>query len=150
MITKVKYTDLDNTQVKITLDDGREMFAGVEGATRLHAELREWLDAGGTIDPIDPPSVESILATLTNAIQQHMDAKARERNYDGILSLCTYATSTNPKFAAEGQAGVVWRDACWATAYSVMNEVLAGNREIPTVERLLSEMPEFSWPAVAE
>ena len=43
MITQVKYTDIDNTQVKITLDDGREMFAGVEGATWLHAELNEWL-----------------------------------------------------------------------------------------------------------
>ena len=44
MITKVKYTDLDNTQVKITLDDGREMFtSSVEGATWLHAELNEWL-----------------------------------------------------------------------------------------------------------
>ena len=43
MITRVKYTDLDNTHVKITLDDGREMFAGVEGATWLHTELNEWL-----------------------------------------------------------------------------------------------------------
>lgn len=44
MITSVKYTDIDNTQVKITLDEGREMFAtGVEGATWLHAELNEWL-----------------------------------------------------------------------------------------------------------
>lgn len=44
MITRVKYTDLDNTQVKITLDDGREMFtSSVEGATWLHAELNEWL-----------------------------------------------------------------------------------------------------------
>lgn len=43
MITNVKYTDLDNTQVKITLEDGREMFAGVKGATWLHAELNEWL-----------------------------------------------------------------------------------------------------------
>ena len=45
MITKVKYTDLDNTQVKITLDDGREMFTGVKGATWLHAELNEWLES---------------------------------------------------------------------------------------------------------
>ena len=43
MITKVKYTDLDNTQVRITLDDGREMFAGVKGATWLHTELNAWL-----------------------------------------------------------------------------------------------------------
>jgi len=45
MITKVKYTDLDHTQVRITLDDGREMFAGVKGATWLHAELNEWLES---------------------------------------------------------------------------------------------------------
>ena len=45
MITKVKYTDLDHIQVRITLDDGREMFAGVEGATWIHAELNEWLEA---------------------------------------------------------------------------------------------------------
>lgn len=44
MITNVKYTALDNTQVKITLDDGREMFAGVEGSTWLHTELNEWLE----------------------------------------------------------------------------------------------------------
>ena len=43
MITNVKYTDLDQTQVKITLDDGREMFAGVKGSTWLHTELNEWL-----------------------------------------------------------------------------------------------------------
>lgn len=44
MITRVKYTDLDNTQVKITLDDGQEMFTtSVEGATWLHVELNEWL-----------------------------------------------------------------------------------------------------------
>lgn len=146
MITKVKYTDLDHTQVNITLDDGREMFAGVSGATWLHTELREWFDAGGTIDPIDPPSVESILTTLTNAVQEHLDATARERNYDGILSLCTYATSTNIKFAAEGQAGVTWRDAVWAKCYEIMDEVISDTRPIPTKEELISLLPTFTWP----
>ena len=146
MITNVKYTDSGNTQVKITLDDGREMFTGVEGATWLHGELREWFDAGGTIDPIDPPSVESILTTLTNAVQEHLDATARERNYDGILSLCTYATSTNIKFAAEGQAGVTWRDAVWAKCYEIMDEVISDTRPIPTKEELISLLPTFTWP----
>lgn len=104
------------------------------------------------LEPLpDPaPSPEEILETMRKAIQAHLDTKPKERLYDGILSLCTYATSTNIKFAAEGQAGVVWRDACWAKGYEIMAEVQAGTREIPTVERLLSEMPEFSWPAVAE
>jgi hypothetical protein len=99
------------------------------------------------LPPVEPtPSPEEILKIMQDAIQRHMDTKARERNYDGILSLCTYATSTSPKFAPEGQAGVVWRDACWAKGYEIMAEVQAGTREIPTVDELLAELPVFRWP----
>ena len=58
MITKVKYTDLTSTKVKVTLEDGREMFTGVEGATWLHAELREWMGA----NEITPFMTEAELA----------------------------------------------------------------------------------------
>lgn len=92
------------------------------------------------------PTQEDILKTMRDAIQNYLDAKPQERLYDGILSLCTYATSTNPKFAAEGQAGVVWRDACWAKGYEIMVGVQAGTRPIPTVDELLSELPVFHWP----
>lgn len=87
-----------------------------------------------------------ILTQLTEAIQEFLDTKVRERNYDGILSLCTYAASTIEKFRLEGQAGVNWRDSCWATAYHIMDEVLTGQRPIPTVEELLSELPKLVWP----
>ena len=102
----------------------------------------------GPIAPYIPTTKphDEILADMRQAIQDHLDTKPKERLYDGILSLCTYATSTDPKFAAEGQAGVAWRDACWAKGYEIMDEVLAGNREIPTVEELLAELPVFRWP----
>lgn len=102
--------------------------------------------------PVTPPPPEpepteaEILATMKSAIQGYLDTKPKEREYDGILSLCTYATSTNPKFAAEGQAGVEWRDAVWAKSYEIMAAVKAGERPIPTKEELLAEMPVFKWP----
>lgn len=73
MITKVKYTDITSTQVKITLDDGREMFAGVEGSTWLHTELREWLDA----NKITPFMTEEELAK--KAVQDAREDFKRDR-----------------------------------------------------------------------
>ena len=87
---------------------------------------------------------ERIKNELTAAVQAHLDAKAKEKNYDDILSLCTYATSTDPVFSAEGQAGVEWRDAVWAKCYQVLGDVLAGTRPVPTKEELITELPAFA------
>lgn len=83
---------------------------------------------------------------LINAIQSYLDTEAQAHFYDGILSLCSYATSVNPKFGPEGQAGVIWRDACWTIGYTIMAEVQAQTRAIPTIEELLAEMPVMVWP----
>lgn len=86
------------------------------------------------------------LADYQDAVQSRLDEKAKERNYDGILSLCTYVTSANPACAAEGQAGVAWRDAAWAKCYEVLTAVGAGTRTQPTVAELLAELPAMDWP----
>ncbi len=89
---------------------------------------------------------EEIQVQFTGAIQQHLDAFARTHNYDGILSAATYATSTVPRFRAEGQYAVEARDATWAAAYALMAEVLTGHKPIPTLEELLASMPPLKWP----
>lgn len=93
-----------------------------------------------------PWTPEAIQAHLVAAIQQHLDATAQARAYDGILSLCTYASSPSPKFAAEGQAGVEWRDACWTKGYQILAECQAGTRPIPKPEALIAELPAMVWP----
>lgn len=89
----------------------------------------------------------SIQKSIVDATQQRLDDFARTRNYDGILSLCTYATSAVPKFAAEGQYAVQARDATWAALYAFMADVQVGTQPVPTgfedVEPLL---PPLAWP----
>lgn len=79
--------------------------------------------------------------------QQRLDTFAQTRNYDGILSACTYATSPTAKFAAEGQYCVESRDATWAKLYSILAEVEAGTRPMPTgYADIEAELPTLVWP----
>lgn len=115
---------------------------------RLWATYEAWLAAGNSPEPCQTQK-EAEAATkqhLTAAVQSHLDETARQRNYDNIMSLCTYATSTNPTFSAEGQAGVEWRDSVWSMAYQLLAEVESGQRDIPSEGELLSLLPDMAWP----
>lgn len=80
------------------------------------------------------------------AIQGHVDATAQSRRYDSGNSLAGYVASTNPVWAVEAQAFVAWRDAVWAYSYTELDKVLAGEREQPSVEAFLAELPAIEWP----
>lgn len=95
---------------------------------------------------IDPAPVEHVIAAVQVAVQQRLDDFARTRAYDGILSAATYATSAVPKFAAEGQCAVQARDATWAAYYTIMADVQAGMRAMPSVDDVLAELPALEWP----
>lgn len=114
----------------------------------------EWLQQWAII----PLSKDEVLTNISQVqdnlriqivaeAQERLDSFARTRNYDGILSACTYATSNVPKFAAEGQVAVNLRDATWAALYQILEEIQAGQREAPSgfsdIEPLL---PPLEWP----
>jgi len=109
-----------------------------------------WLYDGQAFSQPPPlaKSPEELQAEIVTATQQRLDDFARTRNYDGILSLCTYATSTVPKFQAEGQYGVTARDATWATLYQILAEVEAGTRPVPSgCADIEPDLPALAWPA---
>lgn len=86
-----------------------------------------------------------IHAQLTATAQAWMDKTAQTRNYDSILTACSYAGSTDKTFNAEGTACKAWRDSVWRACYAIEAEVLAGTREIPTEEELIAELPVLEW-----
>lgn len=128
--------------VEITVEEHAALLEGQSQGKRIQA------DANGKPVLADPPATtpEQIIAQHTDGVQQHLDTFARTRNYDGILSAATYATSQVPKFKAEGQYAVEARDSTWAKCYEIMAAVEAGSRPMPTMDELLSELPVLAWP----
>ena len=127
------------------------------GVTEIPDPIRE-SDVTHFVSEIDeapyvintPKPIETVMQyhqnRLTQLVQAYLDEAPRARGYDGILSACTYATSTKPRFAAEGQACVEWRDDVWTKCYEMLDQVTAGERPIPTDEELISELPVLIWP----
>ena len=91
--------------------------------------------------------LELKVGEATDKVQERLDSFAKTRGYAGIMSACTYATSTNAKFAAEGQYCVESRDATWATLYQILDDVKSGSRLPPnSYEELEAELPVLEWP----
>ena len=88
---------------------------------------------------------DKMQAQFTAVVQAWLDKTVQERNYDNIHTACTYATSTDATFSAEGAACVAWRDKVWRHCYDVLNSVLAGERAVPTAEELINELPKLEW-----
>lgn len=99
------------------------------------------------VPPTEEQAAQALQAAIVSATQARLDAFAQTRAYDGILSACTYAASSVPRFAAEGQCAVDVRDATWSALYQLLADVQAGARPMPAgfadVEPLL---PALAWP----
>lgn len=92
-------------------------------------------------------SPEALQSEIVQAVQLRLDTFAQTRNYDSILSACTYATSVIEKFSSEGQYAVNARDMTWAELYTILGEVQGGLRPMPTgYSEIESELPLLSWP----
>lgn len=84
---------------------------------------------------------------VIDGAQQYLDNFARTKTYDGILSACTYATSSVPRFKTEGQYCVDARDQVWSALNILLEEVTAGTKPIPkSFDEVLPILPVLTWP----
>ena len=99
------------------------------------------------IPPEPVINIEQIQSEIIKAVQLRLDTFAQSRNYDSILSASTYAASSVPKFADEGQYAVNARDTTWAELYTILGEVQSGTRPMPmSYADIEGDLPELVWP----
>lgn len=113
-------------------------------------DMQQW-ETAWAVRNKSPDELATALARLQQQIvaatQQRLDDFAKTRNYDGILSACTYASSAVQKFATEGTAAIQLRDATWSTLYQILAEVQAGTRPVPSgFADIEGDLPVLSWP----
>lgn len=91
---------------------------------------------------------EEMQERYTRAAQSALDAFAKTRGYDGIMSACSYVASTDQQFRLEGEYCVGLRDATWRRGYAILAAVLAGTMELPSVDNFLAMLPvdDARWP----
>lgn len=106
-----------------------------------------WETVDRPVDFIAPiESVKSNVTLYRMATQNLIDTKAQERQYDSGATLASYVNSTVPEWSIEAQAFVAWRDQVWMHAMTELAKVEQGERDIPTVEDFIAELPAFEWP----
>lgn len=108
-------------------------------ATRVAAQFvnGQWQTAWVVVNK----PISELASIFEIAVQVHMDASAKAKGYDNIVSACSYAGASNP-FQAEGQAYVAWRGNVWAQCYADLAAIQAGTKTMPvSVAAYIATLP---------
>jgi len=106
-----------------------------------------WLNDATVITAADKlqEAAGAMQAKLTEALNSHLNATAKQRSYDDRFTCSLRAGYPGP-FQAEGQVFAAWMDECNMVAYQIMSEVKRGLRPVPTEAELIASLPVIEWP----
>lgn len=107
------------------------------------------IDRSKLLTPADvrARAMTALASAFELAIQGTLDEAARARGYDSIATAVSYAEEPAvARFQADGRAFRAWRSLVWQHAYAELARVKAGEREIPTQEQFLAELPALDIP----
>lgn len=144
MTQVVLYTSAEGRQTVITPAPG----VTPEQAAGAVPNGLAWQIVDAADIPVPPPTPAELIAAYKAAIDRFIEAKAGERQYTSGIHAASYVASTNALWAAEAQAFVAWRDAVWAHAIALLEQVQSGNLAAPTIDDVLAGLPVLNWPEV--
>ena len=151
---RIKYMQKPNGKADVWLRaDIKQVTVEHEGTECIQWEAQETFvgDTDLTLAQVEADffnlfvEADKVQRELTAMVQEYMDKAVMARGYDGILSACSYVDTGVEKFDTEGAKCREWRSAVWAKCYEVLDDVLQGNRAVPTAEELLAMLPKLEW-----
>lgn len=91
---------------------------------------------------IDPPALtqDQIVRQYEITLDRHLDAVAKSHRYDNRFTFVARAGYPGP-WQADGIAFGTWMDTCNEQAYMLLQNVLAGTAELPTIEDFIAALP---------
>lgn len=101
----------------------------------------DWVALGNTPSFLNTASE----ADFIKAVDDVLNAEARSKGYDNIISACSYCGVANA-FQMESIAFVQWRASVWQHCYQVLADVQSATRTKPTIAELLAELPTYTPP----
>jgi len=105
------------------------------------AELNDVLRPYGLALPA--PSIDD----YKNAVQAHIDAVARKKDYENGFALASYVTDPKTEYASAAQTFVNWRSSVWGDAFETLAAVQSGAIPQPTIPELIAMLPAPPWPS---
>jgi hypothetical protein len=89
---------------------------------------------------------KKVISGFQTEAGRRLDVFAQERGYGSIISVCTYDSSSVPRYAADALVARTLRDQWWTALNIIMANVIAGNRPVPSsFEDFEAELPELKW-----
>jgi hypothetical protein len=135
----------DGTTGHVEYNDGSPN-ALIDNLADFQPWLTRWYAARAIEDaPPPPPTPEQIQASLTAAMDRHIDGVARAKGYDSRITCAMRAGYVNP-WQTECIAFGQWMDQCYLIGLAILNDVQSGTRPVPTAEALIAELPVMVWP----
>lgn len=84
-----------------------------------------------TIADVPADLFNAIIAAIKVEVQERLDAFARERGYDGIVSAITYRDSVVEQFRNDANRCINIRDTSWAQLYQYLAQLQQGTVALP-------------------
>ena len=109
-------------------------------------------DSGAVQPPFDQftespdPSNSMLQAAFELAIEDLMDKKAQEKDYKNADRLMAYTSSTNTTWKNEAEAFIQWRDDMFTHCFTVVEDIVNQDRDVPSISEFLDELPTITWP----